>query len=188
MTIWDLLHDRSCYLSIEQFAKLATTTGAVQCIAGDYRCCAALGCLKCEREASWSLTGLMCVLLLPLRHGTVEYVVIDRNRGQALVFYPKYDHAQQALNQLRGRKLNGSRLKLDYASQELVELFLKEMQKTGLWRRQQFFCRFSNVNLMWLKPESPFGVVVISNFITKKRWFYFVSNLPCQTDLWSFTV
>jgi len=74
----------------------------------------------------------MCVLLLPLRHGTVEYVVIDRNRGQALVFYPKYDHAQQALNQLRGRKLNGSRLKLDYASQELVELFLKEMQKTGL--------------------------------------------------------
>nr|CAB3266529.1 msx2-interacting protein [Phallusia mammillata] len=65
------------------------------------------------------------------KHGPVEYVVIDRNRGQALVFYCKFEPAQLALASLRGRKMNGSRLKLDFASHKLIELFLTDMQNSG---------------------------------------------------------
>jgi len=77
------------------------------------------------------------------RYGSVKRVIIDRTIGQALVFYAKYEHAQKVMSNLRGRNLNGSRLKLDYASHELVELFLTRMQRTGM-----LFCIviFSNVN------------------------------------------
>nr|XP_026689679.1 msx2-interacting protein isoform X2 [Ciona intestinalis] len=86
------------------------------------------------------------------KHGPVEHVVIDRNRGQALVFYQKYEHAQQALNTMRGRKLNGSRLKLDYASQELIELFLNHMQKSG-----QSVTTFESIRHLLLPAPSTAG-------------------------------
>ncbi|XP_039251148.2 uncharacterized protein LOC120328686 isoform X2 [Styela clava] len=65
------------------------------------------------------------------RYGPVKHVVIDRNRGQALVFYSQFDFAQSAMAKMRARILNGSRLKMDYASNELIDIFLKHMQTSG---------------------------------------------------------
>lgn len=66
-------------------------------------------------------------------HGKVQHVVIDRNRGQALVFYKKFEEAQAAVTNLRGRKMKllPSRLRVDFASHELVEMFLSHMRQSG---------------------------------------------------------
>lgn len=74
------------------------------------------------------MTSLICYYD---RYGSVKRVIVDRRLNQALVFYPKYEHAQKAISHLRGRTLNSSRLKLDYASHELVDVFLSRMRSSG---------------------------------------------------------
>ncbi|XP_076804995.1 uncharacterized protein LOC143448925 isoform X4 [Clavelina lepadiformis] len=87
------------------------------------------------------------------KFGPVEHVVIDRSRGQALIFYLKYEQAQQAVTNMKGRKMNGSRLKLDYASQELIELFLTHMRSSG-----QSVMTFESIRHLLLPAPSAPGV------------------------------
>ena len=50
------------------------------------------------------------------RYGPVNYAIIDRSRGLALVYFDSVDYAQHAVNEMRGRLVAGKKLQVCEAS------------------------------------------------------------------------
>ncbi|XP_022247610.1 protein split ends-like isoform X2 [Limulus polyphemus] len=66
------------------------------------------------------------------RYGPVRNTVIDREKGQALVFYDSIDIAQNAVAEMRGRMLGNKRLQVDFASRECQASFCDKLGPPGL--------------------------------------------------------
>ncbi|XP_022250320.1 msx2-interacting protein-like isoform X2 [Limulus polyphemus] len=66
------------------------------------------------------------------RYGPVRNTVIDREKGQALVFYDSIDLAQNAVAEMRGRMLGSKRLQVDFASRECQTAFCEKLGLPGL--------------------------------------------------------
>ena len=55
------------------------------------------------------------------RFGPVNYAIIDRSRGLALVYFDTVDYAQHAVNEMRGRVVAGKKLQVSsYRRQHVV--------------------------------------------------------------------
>ena len=64
-------------------------------------------------------------------YGTITSVHIDRDKGQALIFYEQVVNAQQAVAKNRGINLKGRKIQVDFASRECQEAFYEHLEKTG---------------------------------------------------------
>nr|CAI5817986.1 unnamed protein product [Callosobruchus analis] len=63
-------------------------------------------------------------------YGAISKIHVDRDRGQALVFYEQVLSAQAAVNKMRGHLLkNGGRVQVDFASRECQEAFFERLEK-----------------------------------------------------------
>ncbi|XP_068598358.1 msx2-interacting protein [Brachionichthys hirsutus] len=65
------------------------------------------------------------------RYGHVVKVVFDRLKGMALILYNNTDFAQAAVRETKGWKFGGSKIKVDFASQESQMAFYRSMQTSG---------------------------------------------------------
>ncbi|XP_061730231.1 LOW QUALITY PROTEIN: msx2-interacting protein [Nerophis ophidion] len=65
------------------------------------------------------------------RYGHVVKVLFDRMKGMALIFYNNTDFAQTAVRETKGWKIGGSKIKVDFASQESQVAFYRSMQASG---------------------------------------------------------
>nr|XP_057911300.1 msx2-interacting protein [Doryrhamphus excisus] len=65
------------------------------------------------------------------RYGHVVKVLLDRMKGMALIFYNNTDFAQTAVRETKGWKIGGSKIKVDFASQESQVAFYRSMQASG---------------------------------------------------------
>ncbi|XP_061642487.1 msx2-interacting protein [Phyllopteryx taeniolatus] len=65
------------------------------------------------------------------RYGHVVKVLFDRMKGMALIFYNNTDFAQAAVRETKGWKIGGSKIKVDFASQESQLAFFRAMQTSG---------------------------------------------------------
>ncbi|XP_057701579.1 msx2-interacting protein [Corythoichthys intestinalis] len=65
------------------------------------------------------------------RYGHVVKVLFDRMKGMALIFYNNTDFAQTAVRETKGWKIGGSKIKVDFASQESQMAFFRAMQTSG---------------------------------------------------------
>lgn len=63
--------------------------------------------------------------------GTVTKCVIDRDKGQALVFYEHVTQAQMAVSKMRGFLMKNVKLQVDFASRECQECFFERLEKQG---------------------------------------------------------
>lgn len=63
--------------------------------------------------------------------GPITQVVIDRERGQALIFFEQPNYAQAAVKEMRGVALRGRRLQVDFASRECQEIFYEHLERQG---------------------------------------------------------
>ncbi|KRT84470.1 RNA binding protein, partial [Oryctes borbonicus] len=63
--------------------------------------------------------------------GTVPQVSIDREKGQALVFYDQVPNAQLAVKDMRGTPVKGRKIQVDFASRECQEAFYDHLEKQG---------------------------------------------------------
>ncbi|XP_076261467.1 spen family transcriptional repressor split ends isoform X4 [Rhynchophorus ferrugineus] len=63
--------------------------------------------------------------------GTITMMMIDREKGQALVSYDNVAQAQQAVAKMRGFMMKGQKLQVDFASRECQECFYERVQKPG---------------------------------------------------------
>ncbi|XP_077264649.1 uncharacterized protein LOC143898799 isoform X2 [Temnothorax americanus] len=63
--------------------------------------------------------------------GPITQVVVDRERGQALVFFDQISCAQTAVKEMRGAALRGRRLQVDFASRECQETFYEHLEHQG---------------------------------------------------------
>ncbi|EFN80740.1 Protein split ends [Harpegnathos saltator] len=63
--------------------------------------------------------------------GPITQVVVDRERGQALVFFDQISCAQAAVKEMRGVVLRGRRLQVDFASRECQETFYEHLERQG---------------------------------------------------------
>lgn len=63
--------------------------------------------------------------------GPITQVVVDRERGQALVFFDQLNCAQAAVKEMRGVVLRGRRLQVDFASRECQETFYEHLERQG---------------------------------------------------------
>ncbi|XP_076315949.1 uncharacterized protein LOC143228608 [Tachypleus tridentatus] len=61
------------------------------------------------------------------RFGPIRDVVIDRERGQALVFYDSVDIAQNVITEMKGRMFGSKRLQVDFASCECQTAFCNKL-------------------------------------------------------------
>lgn len=61
------------------------------------------------------------------RFGNVANLTIDRERGNALVFYDSLECASLAVSDLKGRVLGGRRLQIDFASRECQTAFFEKL-------------------------------------------------------------
>ena len=52
------------------------------------------------------------------RYGPVNYAIIDRSRGLALVYFDSVDYAQHAVNEMRGRLVAGKKLQVPIIHQQ----------------------------------------------------------------------
>ncbi|XP_065162429.1 protein split ends isoform X3 [Atheta coriaria] len=64
--------------------------------------------------------------------GNVGPTFIDREKGQALIFFDQVMNAQAAVNKTRGVSLRGRRIQVDFASRECQEAFFERLEKQGL--------------------------------------------------------
>ena len=46
------------------------------------------------------------------RHGPISYVVIDRDKGRALLYFENMDLAQRAVNDMRARVIGGRKIQV----------------------------------------------------------------------------
>ncbi|GJQ73489.1 hypothetical protein Trydic_g13846 [Trypoxylus dichotomus] len=65
------------------------------------------------------------------RFGTVPQVSVDREKGQALVFYDQVGNAQLAVKDMRGVPMKGRKIQVDFASRECQEAFYDHLEKQG---------------------------------------------------------
>ncbi|XP_039315476.1 protein split ends [Solenopsis invicta] len=63
--------------------------------------------------------------------GPITQVVVDRERGHALVFFDQISCAQAAVKEMRGAALRGRRLQVDFASRECQETFYEHLERQG---------------------------------------------------------
>lgn len=63
--------------------------------------------------------------------GPITQVVVDRERGHALVFFDQISCAQSAVKEMRGASLRGRRLQVDFASRECQETFYEHLERQG---------------------------------------------------------
>lgn len=63
--------------------------------------------------------------------GVISKVHIDREKGQALIFYEQVLHAQAAVNKMRGFNLKNTKIQVDFASRECQESFFERLEKQG---------------------------------------------------------
>ncbi|XP_011882782.1 PREDICTED: protein split ends isoform X3 [Vollenhovia emeryi] len=63
--------------------------------------------------------------------GPITQVVVDRERGHALVFFEQISCAQAAVKEMRGVALRGRRLQVDFASRECQETFYEHLERQG---------------------------------------------------------
>uniref|UniRef100_T1J4C3 Msx2-interacting protein n=1 Tax=Strigamia maritima TaxID=126957 RepID=T1J4C3_STRMM len=68
-----------------------------------------------------------------VRFGHVVSTYIDRERGHALIFYERVEHAQIAVPEMRGRALGGKKLQvgIDFASRECQMAFFEKLEMSG---------------------------------------------------------
>lgn len=64
--------------------------------------------------------------------GPITQVVVDRERGHALVFFEQISCAQAAVKEMRGAALRGRRLQVDFASRECQETFYEHLERQGV--------------------------------------------------------
>ncbi|XP_057324972.1 protein split ends-like isoform X2 [Microplitis mediator] len=64
--------------------------------------------------------------------GPINQVVVDRERGHALVFFEQINCAQTAVKEMRGASLRGRRLQVDFASRECQETFYEHLERQGV--------------------------------------------------------
>ncbi|XP_044272580.1 protein split ends isoform X2 [Tribolium madens] len=64
--------------------------------------------------------------------GAISKVHVDRDKGQALVFYEQVVGAQLAVNKMRGFNLKGNKIQVDFASRECQESFFEHLEKQGV--------------------------------------------------------
>ena len=48
------------------------------------------------------------------RYGPVSHAVIDRSLGRALVYFDNMDNATYAVNEMRGRIINGKKIQVSF--------------------------------------------------------------------------
>lgn len=65
------------------------------------------------------------------KFGPVSHVVVDRERGQALIFYEQVSAAAAAVKEMRGVPLRGNRIQIDFASRECQEAFYERIDIQG---------------------------------------------------------
>ncbi|XP_061688289.1 msx2-interacting protein [Syngnathoides biaculeatus] len=65
------------------------------------------------------------------RYGHVVKVLFDRMKGMALIFFNNTDFAQAAVRETKGWKIGGSKIKVDFASQESQLAFFRTMQTSA---------------------------------------------------------
>lgn len=63
--------------------------------------------------------------------GPITQVIIDRDKGQALIFYEQVITAQAAVNKMRGVNMRGRKMQVDFASRECQESFYEHLEKQG---------------------------------------------------------
>lgn len=63
--------------------------------------------------------------------GAIVQIVIDRERGHALVFFEQISCAQNAVKEMRGAALRGRKLQIDFASRECQEAFYNHLESQG---------------------------------------------------------
>ncbi|KAG5883270.1 hypothetical protein JTB14_018116 [Gonioctena quinquepunctata] len=63
--------------------------------------------------------------------GVINKVHIDREKGQALIFYEQVLNAQAAVNKMRGFSLKNTKIQVDFASRECQESFFEKIEKQG---------------------------------------------------------
>lgn len=63
--------------------------------------------------------------------GPISQVMIDREKGQALIFYDQVMNAQAAVLKMRGVSLRGRKMQVDFASRECQEAFYEHLEKQG---------------------------------------------------------
>lgn len=63
--------------------------------------------------------------------GSITQVIIDRDKGQALIFYEQVANAQTAVIKMRGVSLRGRKMQVDFASRECQEAFYEHLEKQG---------------------------------------------------------
>ncbi|KAG7209371.1 hypothetical protein KM043_015471, partial [Ampulex compressa] len=66
------------------------------------------------------------------QYGPITQVVVDRERGHALVFFEQISCAQAAVKEMRGAALRGRRLQVDFASRECQETFYEHLERQGI--------------------------------------------------------
>lgn len=64
-------------------------------------------------------------------YGSITQVIIDREKGQALIFYEQVLGAQSAVIKMRGAPLRGRKMQVDFASRECQEAFYEHLEKQG---------------------------------------------------------
>ncbi|KAF5270738.1 hypothetical protein FQA39_LY01476 [Lamprigera yunnana] len=63
--------------------------------------------------------------------GPITQVMIDRDKGQALIFYDQVVNAQAAVAKMRGVNMRGRKMQVDFASRECQEAFYEHLEKQG---------------------------------------------------------
>ncbi|CAH1236913.1 unnamed protein product [Diabrotica balteata] len=63
--------------------------------------------------------------------GVISKIHIDRDKGQALVFYDQVMSAQTAVTKMRGFTLKNTKIQVDFASRECQESFFERLEKQG---------------------------------------------------------
>ncbi|XP_018299715.1 protein split ends isoform X1 [Mycetomoellerius zeteki] len=86
--------------------------------------------------------------------GPITQVVVDRERGHALVFFDQISCAQAAVKEMRGAALRGRRLQVDFASRECQETFYEHLERQGNTSEKPWDSRPS--------PASSFDVTIPS--------------------------
>lgn len=64
--------------------------------------------------------------------GPINQVLVDRERGHALVFFEQVSCAQVAVKEMKGVSLRGRRLQVDFASRECQETFHEHLERQGI--------------------------------------------------------
>jgi len=71
------------------------------------------------------------------QYGKIQDLIIDRSRGQALVYFDQLKKATIAVSEMRGCSLLGSRLQTDYASYDCKTAFFDHCKKSGMDLRER---------------------------------------------------